>query len=124
MAAGAAKSLRGQLRQTEGGAATLELQDKRSIALAGDEPTIGVLNDPRLKDADFEVMGHFDGAARFAIDKIHTRSLFAHQDGKRLMVTYWCEICYIRTYTPGDCWCCQEWTTLDLREPGTPERVP
>lgn len=121
--ANAAGSIRGKLRQEEGKTPVLESDGKR-IALSGDAPTIGVLNDPRLKDADFEVLGQADGESAFKIDLIHTRSLFVHRGGKRLMVTYWCDICYIRTYTPGECWCCQEWTALDLREPNAPERVP
>jgi hypothetical protein len=36
------------------------------------------------------------------------------------MVTYWCEVCAIRTYTPGECMCCQENTELDLRDPDLP----
>jgi hypothetical protein len=33
------------------------------------------------------------------------------------VITYWCDVCSIRTYTPGKCWCCQQETTLDLRDP-------
>jgi hypothetical protein len=33
------------------------------------------------------------------------------------MVTYWCAVCAIRTFTPGICWCCREETELDLLEP-------
>ncbi len=118
-AAEAAKTFaRGKLRQAEGQVPALEFSDGRRIALAGDDDTLGVLRDPRLKDFDFEAGGKFSGSDSFAIDPIHTRSLFAYQDGKRLMVTYWCDICYIRTYTPGKCWCCQEWTELSLQPPG------
>jgi hypothetical protein len=118
------RSVRGKLRQREGHPPSLELADGRLVELSGDEPTVGVLNDPRLKDSDFEAVGRFAGTDKFEIDLIHTRSLFVHRAGQRLMVTYWCDICYIRTYTPGDCWCCQEWTDLDLRDPDAPERVP
>jgi hypothetical protein len=86
-----------------------------AVQVKGDEPTMGVLADDRLNGADFEALGSKRGDV-FEIDKIHTRSLFVHQGGKRLMVTYWCDVCYIRTYTPGKCWCCQKDTDLDLRE--------
>lgn len=107
---GAAESLRGRLR-----GATLVLPSGSAVRLGGDESTMLVLNDGRLQDADFEVLGarSKDG---FAVDGIHTRSLFVHRGGKRLMVTYWCDVCYIRTYAPGKCWCCQKDTDLDLRE--------
>jgi hypothetical protein len=118
------RSVRGKLRNKPGLPPLLELSDGQSVLLSGDEPTIGVLRDFRLKDADFEALGAHRGPATFEIDPIHTRSLFVHREGKRLMVTYWCDICYIRTYTPGECWCCQEYTALDLRDPDAPERVP
>jgi hypothetical protein len=117
-------TIRGKLDQTAGSPPKLIDSSGKPIQLSGDEPTRGVLGDPRLKDADFEVSGHFTAPGSFEIDPIHTRSLFAYRDGKRLMVTYWCDICYIRTYTPGSCWCCQEWTDLDLRPPDAPDPKP
>jgi hypothetical protein len=114
--------LRGRLDQREGQPTRLATP-RGPVALSGDEPTVGVLNDPRLANADFEVSGLMT-ANGLEIDPIHTRSLFAYQDGRRLMVTYWCDICYIRTYTPGVCWCCQDWTRLDLKDPDTPDPKP
>ena len=32
------------------------------------------------------------------------------------MVSYWCEVCSIRTFTPGVCMCCQDETAVDLKE--------
>ena len=104
----ASTSLRGKLRSGP-------KPHLNGVPLTGDEPTMGVLADGRLENADFEVAGRQLGVA-FEIDRIHTRSLFVHQQGKRLMVTYWCDVCYIRTYTTGKCWCCQKDTELDLRE--------
>lgn len=109
-------SLRGKLIQEPGKAPAILAGEKR-IALSGDDQTMKVLEDERLKDADFEVRGHFEGPEKFAVDHIHTRSLFLHKDGKRLVVSYWCDVCYIRTYSPGKCWCCQKYTDLDPVEP-------
>jgi len=107
-------SLRGKLLV---GDKPVLLVDGRAIHLESDDQTMLVLADDRLKDADFEVLGHFVTPDRFAVDHIHTRALFVHKDGKRLMVTYWCDVCYIRYYSPGKCWCCQKYTDLDLRDP-------
>ncbi len=123
-AEGTAKSLRGRLTQREGKPPVLTLPGGQIVALDGDAPTRGVLNDDRLKDADFEVRGDYSAPGQFQIEPIHTRSLFAWQKGERLMVTYWCDICYIRTFTPGVCWCCQENTRLDLKDPDTPDPKP
>ena len=94
----------------------LVLPDNRRIQLQSDEPTMAVLADERLKDADFEVLGHYEAPDRFTVDHIHTRSLYVHKGDKRLMVLYWCDVCYIRTYSPGLCVCCRKYTDLDLRE--------
>jgi hypothetical protein len=86
------------------------------IELAGDGPTTAVLADSRLRDADFEAIGERTAATRFKIDPIHMRNMFVHRAGKRLMISYWCEVCSIRTWSPGPCMCCQDETALDLKE--------
>jgi hypothetical protein len=110
-------SIEGKLRQSDAQKPALELSGHKLVSLHGDDATMAVLNDKRLADADLEAVGHFATPERFEVDPIHTRALFVHKDGKRLMITYWCDVCYIRTYSPGNCWCCQKWTDLDLREP-------
>ena len=86
------------------------------IELTGDPPTTGVICDARLKDADFEANGRFLSGSTFEIDPIHKRNLFVRRDDRKLMVSYWCPVCSIRTWSPGKCMCCQEETELDLKE--------
>jgi hypothetical protein len=107
-------SMRGTLRTSAD--PVIELASGKRIPLTGDADTMGVLRDDRLNNSDFEVVGRSLADGRFDVDRIHTRSLFVRQNGKRLMITYWCDVCYIRTYTPGKCWCCQKNTDLDPRE--------
>jgi len=109
-------SLRGKLTRSTGDQPALELGNHKLVLLSGDEPTMDVLNDKRLLGTDFEAIGHYESPDHFQIDPIHARAMFVHQGAKRLLVTYWCEVCYIRTYTPGPCVCCQKYTDLDLRE--------
>lgn len=110
-----AVSLRGTL--DTGKQPTIETADHHRVALSGDESTMLVLHDSRLKGTDFEVLGHYTDPAHFAVDPIHTTSLFVHKDGKRLAVTYFCHTCNIRSYTPGKCVCCQQETDVDLVDP-------
>ncbi|MBK5294403.1 MAG: hypothetical protein JJE04_22325 [Acidobacteriia bacterium] len=105
-------SLRGKLRPGE--KPMLATSDGRLIGLSGDSPTMQVLNDKRLAGVDFEVVGRFQGTDRFLVDPIHKKSMFVHKQGKPLMISYWCDVCAIRTYAPGICMCCQEETALDL----------
>ena len=88
----------------------------KMVQLEGDDATTGVLKDKRVAGMDLEAIGHFRAPDVFTINPIHTKAMFVHKDDKRLYITYWCDVCSIRTYSPGKCWCCQEDTELDLRE--------
>ena len=109
-------SVRGKLTRSADGKPALEAKPRKLIYLEGDADTLGVLNDKRISGTDFEALGHFQSADHFEIDGIHERAMFVYKNGKRLLITYWCDVCYIRTYTPGVCVCCQKYTDLDLRE--------
>lgn len=104
-------TLRGKL--TAGGLLT---PDGQIVKLEGDEPTEGVLHDDRVQGMDLEVTGQIVAGGAIRILPIHKQGLFVLKDGKKLFVTYWCEVCSIRTYTPGKCLCCQDETQLDLRD--------
>jgi hypothetical protein len=109
-----ASSLRGKL--VPGSKPTLTTPEG-PVALTGDAGTMLVLGDARLAGFDLEVIGETAGEPGvFRVGPIHKRSLLVHQKGKALLVTYWCEVCSIRTYTPGVCMCCQDDTAVDLRE--------
>lgn len=110
--------IRGKLTQREGKPPALQTADRKLVTLDGDKSTLGVLDDKRLANSDLEAKGHFSSTGVFTIDPIHTHAMFVHKDGKKLAITYWCDVCSIRTYAPGPCWCCQRETDLDLREPG------
>ena len=110
------QTLRGKLEKGPGDKPVLRTPDGITVFLAGDDDSGGVLKDARLAGADFEVFGRAGDPEHFTINPIHTRSMFVHKGGKRLLVTYWCDVCAIRTYTPGICWCCREETALDLME--------
>jgi len=107
-------SVRGRL--LAGPPPTLQTTGGRRIPVDGDEQVRGVLRDSRVIGSDFEVVGQLDANGVFQAAPIHENPLFIHRGGKRLFVTYWCDVCAIRTRTPGVCWCCQEDTELDLRD--------
>jgi hypothetical protein len=110
-------TIRGTLLQRPGKPPAIETADHHIISLDGDQPTQGVLNDQRLAGFDLEAKGHFTSPDQFQVDPIHTKAMFVHKDGHVKVITYWCDVCSIRTYTPGPCWCCQKETLLDLRDP-------
>lgn len=106
--------LRGKLLASD--PPSVETADGRHIAVDGDEQVRGVLRDRRVIGSDLEVVGKLDASGIFQSAPIHENPLFVYKAGKRLYVTYWCDVCAIRTRTPGVCWCCQEETELDLRD--------
>lgn len=108
--------LRGKLTQPSGKPPVLETSDHRMVALTGDDATRKVLDDKRIGGMEVEVKGHFVNAGSFAIDRIETHSMVAIKDGKRYRVTYYCDVCAIRSFTPGLCVCCQQETRLDLMD--------
>jgi hypothetical protein len=113
----AAESVKGKLKQAKDGPAVLQADNGKTITLSGDEDTQKVLHDPRLNGASLEAIGHFTAPDQFAVEPIFEKNLFVLKNGKRLRITYWCDVCSIRTYAPGVCVCCQKWTDLDLQDP-------
>ena len=113
-------SLRGKLSVREGQPATIETADRKLVTLDGDAVTRKVLGDDRLNGFEIEARGHYTAPGRFTIDPSHTHSLLVRQNGRLKLISYWCDICSIRAYTPGPCACCQRETTLDLLDPDKP----
>lgn len=109
-------TLRGKLLVNDAGA-SIETADHKQVALDGDSQTRKILHDARLNGFDVEAKGHYTAPAHFLIDPIHTRSLLVRKDGGLKLISYWCDVCSIRSVTPGPCVCCQKETTLDLRDP-------
>ncbi|MBS1828245.1 MAG: hypothetical protein JST93_23270 [Acidobacteria bacterium] len=94
----------------------LRTPDGQIVKLTGDAPTIGVLNDKRVQGMQLEITGEPSANGAIRILPIHKQGMFVLKGDKKLFVTYWCDVCSIRTYTPGVCLCCQDETQLDLRE--------
>ena len=76
-----------------------------------------MLADTRLNGFEIRAKGNLTGPGKFPVDASYKHSLLVRQNGHLKMVTYWCDVCSIRAYTPGPCRCCQRETVLDLRDP-------
>jgi hypothetical protein len=113
-------TVRGKLRQDPSGRPFLETGGGKVAALEGDDATNAVLRDGRLAGREMELIGEFHGDSVFRVGPIHTQAMFVLRDGKRFTISFWCDLCAIRTYSPGRCMCCQEETELDLREHTAP----
>jgi hypothetical protein len=116
-AEGSPARVRGKLDQATDRQPGIFKPDGQRVALEGDQPSEAVLRDVRRAGVDFEADGRYLDQARFRVDPIYRRALHVWKDGRRLVVTYWCEVCAIRAWSPGPCACCQNETQLDLRDP-------
>lgn len=110
------ETLNGNLVLTAGKPPALAIAGSKMVLLDGDDSTRKILGDSRLNGFEVQVKGHFTGG-KFLIDPIHTTAMLVRKDGHLKMITYWCDVCNIRAYTPGPCVCCQKETTLDLIDP-------
>jgi len=99
--------LRGRLRQEPGRPPVLETAGQKRYSIFGDEFTLGQASDPKLNGREIDLEGRFAGPDRF-----EATGLYTLKGGKRFQVTYWCEVCSIRTHMPGRCMCCQADTEL------------
>ena len=100
------ETIEGKLIIHVGQAPTLETAAHKIITLDGDQPTRKVLQDERINGFDVHATGHFTAPGKFLVDPQHKHALLAHKHDKLQMITYWCEVCGIRAYTPGPCVCC------------------
>lgn len=99
--------LRGRLRQEKGKPPVIQTADKKTYTVSGDEFTEAQMADPKLNGREMELEGRFAGPGHFEATQI-----FTIKSGQRYKVTYWCDICSIRTHMPGRCMCCQADTEL------------
>jgi len=109
--------VRGRLAIEADGTPLLRVADGRVWRLEGDPESVAVLLDERVQAETFEAVGSLAGGHRFRIDPIHKKAMYVIRDGKALVITYWCEVCAIRTYSPGKCQCCQDETAFHPRDP-------
>lgn len=117
-------SIAGRLQPAVGEGLSIQTTDGRQVHLDGDTSTKAVLRDPRVIREDFLALGEWKSKDLFQIDPIHLKAMFIRRGGKQLVITYWCDVCAIRTYAPGRCQCCQEQTAFDPRDPALENSAP
>jgi hypothetical protein len=84
-------------------------EDGKTWDLVVEADNYHALLDKQLAGRLWEIEGHPQDGGRFEV-----REMFTVKDGVRHKVTYYCEICHIVSYRPGQCMCCQE--EVELRE--------
>lgn len=101
------QALHGKIRQQTGKPPMIVTPDQKAYTVTGDDFTKAQMADSRLNGREIEVDGHFTSATNFEATHLYTI-----KNGKRYDITYWCDVCSIRTHLPGPCMCCQGPTQL------------
>lgn len=99
--------LQGRLINSPGSSPVLKTKEK-DLPLAGRTVwLLHTLQDKRLADREIRVEGEWqpDGSLK-------VNHFFTLRDGKVYRVRYFCEICNIEAFEPGNCVCCQQPTEL------------
>ena len=84
-------------------------EDGKTWELVVEADNYHALHDKELAGRVWELVGFPQDGGRFEV-----RHMFTIKDGVRHKVTYYCEICHIVSYRPGQCMCCQE--EVELQE--------
>ncbi len=92
----------------EKGKPTLLQSQGKSIPLsAGDGSIADTIQDPRVSGKQLKVVGEFRKDGSFEVSDLFV----VHPDGLYRII-YFCNICHITAFRPGNCVCCQRPTEL------------
>ncbi len=111
----ASSEIRGKLIQPDSGPVSLDTGSVK-IEIRADKDSDSVLHDRRLAPLEIALHGHPIDATHFQLDPFFLKPIYAMKNGKEMLVTYYCDVCSIRYYTPGRCVCCQQETRVDLHD--------
>ena len=82
--------------------------------LSSRDKRVAMLTDVRVRSRELEIEAWQDADGGLAI--VHLYSVI---DGRSHQPHYYCDVCAIKSYAPGLCWCCQE--EFEVREPAVQE---
>src|ERR1022692_1481251 len=91
-----------------GGQAVLQVDGKEIALSSKDEYVAAILTDQRLQSKTVRAEGEWTQKDHaFEVKHLHTV-----KNGKQYRVAYYCPICNIWSFKPGDCVCCLQPTEL------------
>jgi len=94
--------MRGRL-VVSGGSGSLETGGKRLPILSHDKNIDATLRDSRLGGRELKLVGRARPDGSFDVDELYV----VHPDADYRLI-YFCNICNITTFSPGECACCQQ----------------
>jgi hypothetical protein len=111
------QSLSGKLRVDGGKPMLLEPGGKAVRLTSDDEATSETLADARLSGRDLKLIGRLRPDGSFDV-----REFYVVRGNSLYRLIYFCDVCHITTFSPGNCLCCQQ-PTVPTEVPLTDPRV-
>lgn len=106
-----AVTIKGKLIVVPGKMPVLESQGNSISLLSTDESITETLKDPRNSGKQLEVKGEFRKDGSLDVSEFWV----IHPDGLYKII-YYCNVCHITVFSPGNCICCQQ--------PTAPQEIP
>lgn len=95
-------SVQGTVIITQGKARLVRPKEKDAFLTSSDPLTAAIFQDSRISGKDMKLEGKFLPDGSFEIKQFH----IVHGDSLYRLI-YFCEVCNIHAFSPGDCVCCQ-----------------
>lgn len=110
-------SLQGKL-QLQNGKPVLSTAGGKGIRLtSGDETVMETLSDPEVAGKELKVVGKPGADGSFEVQEF-----YVVRGNSLYRLIYFCDVCHITTFRPGNCECCQR-PTVPTEVPLTDPRV-
>ncbi len=104
-------TLEGQIIVGKGQKPELHSQGRVVLLSGGEESISDTLQDPRISGKQLKLIGEYRRDGSFEVTDLYT----VHPDGLYRII-YYCRVCHITAFSPGNCVCCQR--------PTEPQEVP
>lgn len=86
-----------------------ETRNGQLLVFPHNDPRAAIFEDERIRRERLRLTGLSQSDDRIEMVAVHA----VREDGLYRLY-YYCEVCHIRTFAPGPCWCCQD--PFELRE--------
>ena len=107
--------LQGRLRVEKDHDPVLQVEGRSYRLISADNSISATLGDERLTGRELKVVGAFGERGSFDVHEF-----FVVRASTLYKVIYFCEVCNITTFKPGNCLCCQAPTVLMEVDPDDP----
>jgi hypothetical protein len=101
-------ALEGRIHVEKRSPPVLQSGGKRILLSSEDTMISETLRDPRVSGKELKLIGKYGAGGTFQVSELYV----VHPDGLYRII-YYCKVCHITAFSPGNCICCQQPTELE-----------